>query len=187
MSTKIIKDYRNPAQRRYIYQPYWISSLELDHADIPNDETVIGLMFSFPSFKYGGDGSRISVLQVCCQITEGFAGGTITVNIGSHTLDNDEDTDADLATLVDVDEYIASATITSATAGPYFGAAARSDWLTSRLLWTEAAAACILPLDKTSPETYVIPAVGADITTDSTLTAGKLRVHMLICEIPLVI
>jgi hypothetical protein len=181
MSTKIVVDYRNPAQRRYIYQPYWISSLELDHADIPNDETKIGIMFSFPAAKYGAiTAPIISVLQVCCQITEVWAGGTITVNVGEHTLLTDAVTDGGVATLVDFDQYIASTTITNGTVGAYFAAAASSDWLTSRLLWTEAAAACVLPLDA------VVPAVGVDITTDSTTTAGKLRVHMLICEVPLV-
>jgi hypothetical protein len=180
MATKIIKDYRNPAQRRYIYQPYWISSLELDHADIPNDETVIGIMASFPAVKYGGGSPHIMLLQMCCQITEGFVGGPITINIGLHTLATDVVTTGGVATLVDFDEYIANASITAATAGKYYAVAASSDWLTSRLLWTEAAASGIFPADST------VPAIGADITTDSTLTAGKLRVHALICEIPLV-
>jgi hypothetical protein len=180
MATKIVKDYRNPAQRRYIFQPYWISSLELKALDIGSDETKIGIMMSFPAVKYGGGSPRISVLQVCCQITEAFAGGSITVNVGTHTLLVDTVTDGGVATLVDFDEYIAAATITHGTLGAYFGAAASSDWLTSRLLWTEADAACILPLDA------VVPAVGVDLTSDGTMTAGKLRVHMLIAEIPLV-
>lgn len=180
MATKIVVDRRNPAQRRYIYQPYWISSLELKALDVGSDESKIGIMMSFPAVKYGGGSPRISLLQICCQITEGFLGGTITVNIGSHTLATDAVTDGGVATLVDYDEYIATATITNATAGAYFGAAASSDWLTSRLLLTEADAACILPADAT------VPAIGADITSDGTLTAGKLRIHALICEIPLV-
>lgn len=178
MATKIVVDYRNPAQRRYIYQPYWVSSLELSALEIGDDETKIGIMASFPAAKYGT--SRISLLQICCQITQAFAGGTITVNIGNHTLATDIVTDGGVATLVDFDEYIASATITNGTAGAYFAAAASSDWLTSRLLWTEADAACIIPADST------VPAIGADITTDGAMTAGKLRVHALICEIPLV-
>jgi hypothetical protein len=180
MADKVVKDYRNPAQRRYIYQPYWISSLEVKALELGSDETKCGLVFSFPAVKYGGGSPLISVLQVCCQVTQAFTGGTITVDVGSYTLTTDIVTDGGAMTIVDADEYIASATITNGTAGAYFAAAASSDWLTSRLLWTEAAAATISPADAT------VPAVGAYVTSDGTMTAGKLRVHMLICEVPLV-
>ena len=50
----IVVDARNPAQRRYIYQPYWISSLPLKALEIGSDETKIGIMASFPLASYGG-------------------------------------------------------------------------------------------------------------------------------------
>ena len=78
MSTKIIVDYRRDDQRRYIYQPYWISSAECLALDIGSDETKIAIMFSFPAAKYGS--SLILIHQIVTQIVEGFTAGTITFN-----------------------------------------------------------------------------------------------------------
>jgi hypothetical protein len=176
MATKIVVDYRNPAQGRYIYQPYWISSLELSALTIGSDETKIGIMFSFPAAQYGN--SKILIEKCCIQITQAFAGGTITVNVGSHTLATDLITTDGVATLVDVDDYIPTADITSGTIGHYF--AATGDWITAKLLMTELTPVIITPADAT------VPAVGLDVTSDGTITAGKARVHFLITEIPLV-
>lgn len=176
MATKIVKDYRNPAQRRYIYQPYWISSLEVKGLDIGSDETKMGLCFSFPAAQYG---SSIILIEKCViQITEAFAGGTVTVEVGSWTLATDIVTDGGVATIVDVDDYIESADVTHGTIGYYF--AATGDWITAHLLATQGAVTRIVPADAT------VPAIGVDITTDGTLTAGKCRLHFQVTEIPIV-
>ena len=176
MSTKIIDDYRRMDQRRFIYQPYWITSGEISWVDIGSDETRIGLMFSFPAAKYLD--SKILIEKCCIQITEAWVGGTITVNVGSHTLATDGVTTDGVATLVDYDDYIPTADITYGTAGHYF--AATGDWITAKLLATELTPVIITPADTT------VPAIGIDITTDGALTAGKARLHFVISEVPLI-
>ena len=83
----IVVDARNPAQRRYIYQPYWISSGEISALDLGSAETKVGILFSFPAAKYGS--SIILIEKMCFQITEGFAGGVITLELGSYTIATD--------------------------------------------------------------------------------------------------
>ena len=176
MATKLIKDYRNPAQRRYIYQPYWISSKEIVGLNLGSAEAYVALAFSFPAAQYG---SSIILIEKCvCQITQAFAGGTITVDVGSYTLATDAVTDEGDITIVDADDYIPSAGITNGTAGYYF--AATGDWITAKLLMTEGAVCQVVPADST------VPCIGLYMTTDGTLTAGKARLHFLITEIPIV-
>jgi hypothetical protein len=176
MATKVVKDYRRRDQRRYIYQPYWISSAEVRGLDIGSDESKVALCFSFPAAQYG---SSIILIEKCViQIVEAFAGGTVTVEVGSWTLATDLVTDGGVATIVDVDDYIESADVTHGTPGYYF--AATGDWITAKLLKTEGAVCRIVPADST------VPAIGVDITTDGTLTGGKCRLHFLITEIPIV-
>lgn len=176
MTDKLIQDYRRTDQRRYIYQPYWISSGEIDSADLAADETEVALCFSFPAAQYLT--SKILIEKCCIQITELWAGGTITVDVGSWTLATDGVGTGDAATLVDQDEYIPTADITSGTAGHYF--AATGDWITAKLLMTELTPVIITPADTT------VPAIGIYTTTDDVYTSGKARLHFMITEIPLV-
>lgn len=176
MADKVVKDYRKQEQRRYIYQPYWISSGEVKALELGSDETKCGLVFSFPAAKYGT--SKILIEKCCIQVTEAFAGGTITVDVGSYTLATDLITDGGAMTIVDADDYIPTANITSGSIGHYF--AATGDWITAKLLMTELTPVIITPADTT------VPAVGVYVTSDGTMTAGKARVHFLITEIPLV-
>ena len=176
MATKIVKDYRNRAQRRYIYQPYWISSMEVKALDLGSDETKCALVFSFPAAQYGT--GNILIEKCCIQVTQAFAGGTITVDVGSYTLATDDVTDAGLMTIVDADDYIPAANITHGAAATYF--AATGDWITAKLLMTELTPVIVVPADST------VPAVGVYVTSDGTMTAGKARVHFLITEIPIV-
>ena len=176
MADKIIQEYRRNDQRRYIYQPYWISSAEIDHADFPNTEAECALLFSFPAAKYGT--SLIYILQVGVQITEAWAGGTITLDLGRYSLLTDAVTQGGAMTIVDYDDLVPTADITSGTIGYY--PAKTGDWITAALLMTMQADVVITPLDA------VVPCVGLYATTDGTTTAGKARAHMLITEVPLV-
>lgn len=176
MTDKLIVDRRKTDQRRYIYQPYWISSREIDSADLSAAEADCALMFSFPAAQYLT--SKILIEKCCIQITELWAGGTITLDVGSWTIATDNLGTGDAITLVDQDEYIPTADITSGTAGHYF--AATGDWITAKLLMTELTPVIITPADAT------VPCVGLYATTDDVYTSGKARLHFLITEIPLV-
>lgn len=177
MATKVVIDYRNPAQRRYIYQPYWISSLEVKALDFAADESECGLVFSFPAAQYGT--SKLIIHQVGIQVTQAFAGGTITVDVGRYSLATDIVTTGGVMTIVDADDLIPTADITNGTAAYY--PALTGDWITAALLMTCGVDMVITPADTT------VPCVGVYPTTDAAAyTAGKARVHMMISEIPLV-
>jgi len=175
MADKVMVDDRRMDQRRYIYSPYWITSAEVVGLTLGSDETKVSIVFSFPAAQYGT--SRILIEKVCCQVTEAFAGGTITVEVGSYTLATNLITTGGAATIVDADDYVDGNDITHGTIGNYF--AATSPWITAKLLMTELTPVIVVPADAT------VPAVGVYVTTNTTLTAGKCRVHMLISEIPL--
>lgn len=93
-------------------------------------ELVLCFYFQQPSTST----LKILIEKCCIQITEAWVGGTITVNVGSHTLATDGVTTDGVATLVDYDDYIPTADITYGTAGHYF--AATGDWITAKLLAT---------------------------------------------------
>ena len=176
MATKIIIDYRREDQNRLIYQPYWITSAEIDSADFAVDESECGLVFSFPAAKYGD--SQIIIKECCFQVTELFAGGTITVDVGSYTIPLETTTTGGLMTIIDADDYVPTADITYATAANYW--AASGDWLAIATANAEAFPSLIDPVDAT------VQAVGVYLTNDgASYTTGKGRVHMLVAEVPL--
>lgn len=173
MATITAIDYRKRDQYRHIHHPYWIFSGEIS-AVASDDKGAIA--FSFPEAQFGN--SIIMVEKVAFQVTEVFAGGTITVNVGLGTLALDANGDGDDITIVDLDEFIPTANITSGTLGTYF--AATGDWITAKLLMTEAAPCIITPADAAVPVVYV------SIASDATITAGKGRVVMQITEVPVI-
>ena len=176
MADKVMVDYRRMDQRRYIYQPYWITSAEVLALTLGSDETKVAIVFAFPAAQYGTN--KIIIEKICFQVTTLFAGGTQTIEVGSYTLATDIITTGGAATIVDANEYIEHGSITHGTAGLYFPVA--GDWIVQKLLMREAAPVIITPADTT------VPAVGVYLTDDATATAGKGRVHMLITEVPTV-
>jgi hypothetical protein len=165
-------DYRRTDQRRYIYQPYWISSAEISAVD---SDDLVAAAFSFPAAKYGN--SHILIEKIGFQVTTAFAGGTIVCNVGSYTLATDDLISGATITLVDIDDYVPTADITTATPAMYF--AATGDWITAKLLMTELTPVVIVPADAT------VPVIAVTITSDAVITAGKGRVHAVITEIPM--
>jgi len=172
MSTTEMIDYRRMDQRRYIYQPYWISSSEV--CAVASDD-LAAVLFSFPAAKYGD--SHIIVEKIGCQVVTALAGGTCTVNIGTCTLATDDVTTGGDTTDVDADDYVPTADVTVGTPAMYF--AATGDWITAKLLMTELTPVIIVPADTT------VPCIAAYIGSDGTITAGIVRVHALITEVPL--
>ena len=173
MATIEAIDYRRDDVRKFWHQtPYWISSGEFSG---PDSDDLGALLFSFPAAQWGD--SILLIEKICCQVTTAFAGGTITVDIGSGTLATDDVTTGGDITIVDADDYIPTADITSGTIGTYF--AATGDWITAKLLMTELDPVPITPADST------VPCIYASVASDAAITAGKARVHVLITEVPL--
>ena len=81
-------------------------------------------------------------------------------------------------TIVDADDFIPTADITSGTAGAYWPAT--GDFMTLKAAFTDGFPSVITPADAD------VPAVGIYLTNDgASYTTGKGRVHMLISEVPL--
>ena len=174
MATITMIDYRKRDQYRHIHHPYWIFCGEIS-AVLADDKGALAFAFSAAQF---GSSTRILIEKVAFQVTEAFAGGTITVDVGSGTIETEAAQDGDDITLVDKDDYVPTADITSGTLGMYF--AATGDWITAKLLRTELGPCIITPADATVPVVYV------SIASDATITAGKGRVFMQITEVPFV-
>jgi len=173
MATTTLVDYRRDDVRRYDHHVrYWMTSAEFGGVA---DDDKCALLFSFPAAKYGG---LILIHNVLCQITTLYAGGTITLDIGSCTLATDNVTTAGVSTDVDKDEYIPTADITSGTAAIY--PALTGDWITAYLLKTNLTPVTITPADTT------VPCIAAYTTSDAAITAGNARVIIEISEVPVV-
>ena len=174
MATEILDYRRNDIRTNVLENPYWITSNEFSAVD---GDDLACVLFSFSADDYPC--GLIQIHSVCCQITEAFAGsGTEALNIGSCTLDTNDDTTGDDSTDVDADEYIPNADLTLGSTGTYF--AATGDWITAYLLATWLAPTIIVPANTD------VPAVAAYPSSDAAITAVKGRVHMLISEVPLV-
>ena len=152
MATMI--DYRRRDQRRYIYQPYWISSAEVQAVD---SDDLVAACFSFPAAKYGT--ALINIEKIFCHIITAVVGGTIVCNVGSYTLATDDLVTGATITLVDIDEYIPTADITVATPANY--PAATGDWITAKLLMTDLTPVVLAPADAT------VPVIAVTITSDA--------------------
>lgn len=171
MATITAVDYRRTDLRTNVLEnPFWITS---GLVDATASEDKGALLFSFPTA-----GQIIFVEQVICQIVTACTAGTL-IDIGSGTLATDAVTTGGDITIVDADEYIKQDDITVGTAGRYAAVTSHtSDWLTAKIAGSYAA-----PYIITGAATTV-PCVYATISNTGTITAGKLRVHMLICIVP---
>lgn len=161
-------DRRRPDERNVtLATPYWIISDEITFAD--DDDNL--LLFSFPSTKYFG---VVYFHEVGLWVSTAFTAGA-TIIVGDGTLATDAVTTGGTFTNVDEDEYIESGTPNITTGGFYNSSG--SNWLTAKAAGTGT------PLYKT-PAATTVPMVHATLASASDITAGALRVCMLISCIP---
>lgn len=165
----IAKDYRRHDDKRTLWTPYWMQSLEVAPADVAANAA---LLWSFPAAKYGT--RQLIIKNIACQVITAYTGGTPSIDIGAGTLATDAVTAGGVVTVVDQDEYIPTADITEGTPGVYW--AATGDWITSALLMTNAAPCVVTPADTTVPVIYATCAASA--------AAGAFRVIIEVVEIP---
>jgi len=169
MATTAILDLRQTDERVPVLKsPTWIRSAEIT----PACDDKAALMFSFPLTK----ADIVVVHNVMIEVTQAFAGGTIVLNIGSYTLATDAVTTAGDATIVDIDDWIPTASITSGTLGWY--APAAGDWLTAK-----AAGTLVFPYIVVCAATTVYT-MAATLTSDAAITAGKARVYAEVSYLP---
>lgn len=170
MATITALDLRRTDERHSVHaNPFWlVSGLVTKDAD---DKGAI--LFSFPAAK---GRKAVIIHEICCHIITAFAGGTVTLNIGTHTLATNAVTTGGDATIVDVDDFIPTASITNGTIGIYWPAA--GDFLTAKAAGTVAAPALQTPADTT------VPCITATLASDAAITAGAARVYALVSYLP---
>lgn len=154
--------------------PYWISSAPVTK-DADDTEAVL---FSFP-LTGGASSTRglTLITSICCEIIVGFAGGTIVLDIGLGTIPLESTTTGGTVTTTQIDEYIPTADITSATPATYFPDG--GDFVTALAAATFVVPVQIVPLDS------AVPCILATLTSDAAITAGSARVHALVHRVPL--
>lgn len=168
MATIACVDYRRTDLRTNILEnPFWITSGIVSCAAA----TAKGaLLFSFPTA-----GQIIVVQEVVVQNIVAATGGN-TLNVGSGTIATNAVTTGGNITIVDLDEYFATADY-AVTAGVILGptTANTTDWLTARAAGTWAAPRFITGAATDVPVVYA---------TIGTASAGTFRVHMLVTILP---
>jgi hypothetical protein len=177
MSTVTAIDYRRSDLRKNVLEnPYWITSAEVNGVA---SEDLAAILFSFPHA-----GRLTMVHEVIIQVTEGFTvgAGAALCTVGMGTIATDDITTGGVVTDVDADAFILTASITVATAGYYMPlSASTSTWLTSQKggTITNVVGQFIVGAATAVPVVcaYISNAGGA-------ITAGKIRAHFLISELP---
>jgi hypothetical protein len=168
MATTTILDLRRNDQRRATPAgPFWITSGEVNS----DADDLAAVLFSFPKA-----GSRYIVHQCLAEVTEAFAGGTVACTVGIGTLATDDVTTDGVVTVVDVDEFLNATDLgTMASTGTLFATA--SD-VGAAILGNTGAGYQVIDGAATT-----VPAVYAKLTSSATITAGKMRVKMLVSEL----
>jgi len=161
---------RHDLRTTVLENPYWITSGPI----VKEADDLAAILFSFPLSVYRN--GLVIIQAIYVEIVTVFAGGTITLDIGSATLATDDVTTDGVSTDVDVDEYVDNTEITHGTIGKYFPAT--GDWITAALLQTWLEPAIIVPLDA------AVPCVCAYLVSDAAITAGEARVKMLVSVPP---
>lgn len=170
MSTQTVIDYRRTDLRTNVLEnPYWITSGEVVAVDA---EDKCAVLFSFPTA-----GKITLVHEIAIQVTTACAGGTPAGTLGLSTLATDAVTTGGVATDVDVDDYMVTADVTWTTAGYYYPTNG-SDFLTAK-----AAGSLTGPTVIVGAATTVYT-ICLFLTNSGTFTAGKVRVHALVSNIP---
>ena len=165
MSTITALDLRRSDVRSNVrLNPFWMTSGAITNAC--DDKGAI--LFSFP------DLADYFLHEIVCEIKTAFAGGTITLDIGSGTLATDAITTAGDVTIVDADEYIVNTDIVHGTPGYYLPDA--GDWFAGRAAATEALM-FIQGADTTVPVIY------ASLASDAAITAGAGYIHIMVSRI----
>jgi hypothetical protein len=169
MATETIRDLRRNDERRATPQgPFWITSGEVDK----DCDDLGALLFSFPKAD-----KRYLIHQCVADVTEAFAGGTIACVVGTGTLATDDVTTGGDVTIVDADDTL-NATDLSTMAAISVLAATASDLGVAIVANTVVAGTQMIVGAATT-----VPCIYATLTSDAAITAGKMRVKMLVTEL----
>lgn len=157
-------DYRRTDERDNIGpNPFWVRSKRMDYTGKDGFNAVMDdNQAVFMSFPVGGKGPFPLVIHgVIIEILAAFVGGTPLITIGDGTIPTYNSTDGATVSVVTADSIAASALVAPAVVGQKID-------LTLNLILT--------PADATTPVLY------AALTSGSPITAGAMRVNMLVSE-----
>lgn len=146
--------------------PFWVQSQVMDFAGKPNTTPVMDDNEAvFMAFGKGDKTiSPILIQGVMIEIIEAFIGGTVVMTIGNGTIPTYHSTDGDTVSVVTADSIAASAVVIPGTLG-------------NKLVYPLAVPFLLIPADAVTPVLY------AALTSDAAVTAGKVRINMLVSEI----
>jgi len=168
MATETCLDLRRKDLRNVVQPvPMWVASAPIT----PDADDLGALLVSFPTNLWG---SQVYLHSAMIEVVTAFAGGTLSLLVGEGTLATDAITTGGLVTIVDADEISVAADVTMGTAGIY-PVVTGSDCLT---LWAAGKLKSFTPADAT------VPCIYATLTSDAAITAGALRVHLLLSVLP---
>jgi len=169
MATTEILDLRRTDERSSTPNgPFWITSGEVN-----SDADDLGaVLFSFPKAN-----TRYLIHQAVADVTEAFVGGTVACTVGIGTLATDAVTTGGDVTIVDVDDTL-DATDLSTMAAIAVLFATSSDLGAAIVANTGVAGTSYIV-----GAAATVPCIYAKLTSDAAITAGKMRVKLLVTEL----
>ena len=176
---------RTDLRSNVLENPYWISSLEMDEADI---EDKIAIPFSFPIGVAATKGPSacyscglVLFHEFIIEVTEAFAGDTPAFNIGQYTIATDDITTdgatSNIGTPVYYGATSGAADVTGT--GVFVPHHTDSNWWDDKQASTWSTNSYVIPVDAD------VLCIGIAASSSGTLTAGKCVLHVLISEVPL--
>ncbi len=159
-------DYRRTDERDNIRpNPFWVRSAKMDFGGKDGFNSIMDDNESvFQSFPLGGKGPFPAIVMgVLIEILTAFVGGTVAMTIGNGTIPTTFSTDGDTVSVVSAASIAASAVVLPGAAG-------------NKLVYPLAVPFILIPADT------VVPVLYAALTSTGTITAGSLRVNMLVSE-----
>lgn len=160
-------DFRRRDERDNIRpNPFWVKSATMLFGGKPGFNSIMDDNEAvFMSFPLGGKGPfPILIMGVSIEILVAFVGGTPLIDIGNGTIPNFNSTDGDTVTVISAVSIAAQAVVLAAVAG-------------TKLVYPLAVPFLITPAD------LVTPVLQATLTAGAAVTAGSLRVNMLVSEV----
>jgi hypothetical protein len=176
MATIALIDYRRPDLRKQTLEnPVWITSAEFGKE--ADDKGA--LLFSFPTkpvpdnlspystYAPAGDlglcGKHYMIEDAVLEVTEAFAGGTVTIDCGVGTIATDAAETGDNITYTALNGVVDNTDVTEGTIGMYKTASA----LRTMVVNADTSTPCVF----------------AALASSAAITAGKARLHLKISRI----
>lgn len=159
-------DFRRRDERDNIRpNPFWIRSSTMNFGGKTGFSSIMDDNESvFMSFPKGGKGPfPVVIMGVIVEILTAFVGGTVSMGIGNGTIPTYNSTDGDTVSVVAANSVMATAVVLPGATG-------------NKMAYPLLVPFILIPADAVTPVLY------AALTSTGAITAGSLRVNMLVSE-----